>query len=147
MREDFPGGKRNMARYPGRVMAGIALTALKPDHDHAYKSSSCYNHVAKAIAAGEVHDDDKIVLAGIDKLVCHVFVTRNDVPVIDSADIPGVKVCYDHDTGQYTASKEGHHDVIYERISAVSYEEFKRRYNESTLALGSSHKGPDPLSP
>lgn len=135
--------EKKRARHPGRVFAGIAVTALEPGHKEAYKES-CYAHVAKGIRHGLVKGDDEIVLVGLlrNMEVLHAFIARRGEPYIDSVAEGGASsVLFHADEGRYIAEKEGQNAVEYELIACMPFDEFKVRYNALTLNISDENAG------
>lgn len=125
---------------PGRVFSGIALTVLDPANKWAYTSNSCYHHVAKAIKAGGVQDDDRIVLLGRGKEVYHGIVTRAGQIHVDDFAVHGAPfLSYSEESGIYFFQDVDNRPVqTFDRVASLPFSEFKERYNAKTLNIGNS---------
>lgn len=153
---DKHGGKKlSDPRHPDVVAERIARTVLEPGYAYAYRSNSCYNHVARAIRRGVVHDDDHIVLLGIEGAqtsgeqagqkkaqVLHAAVMRDATPLHDSvAQNAQAQVDYDAGTGTYRVAGD-EREVTYRRIREMRFADFKAKYNHETLDVEAERSYP-----
>lgn len=133
--ERFQESARVDNTSPARVFSGIALTVLDPENKWAYRSNSCYNHVAKAIRAGGVQDDDQIVLLGRGKNVYHGIVTRAGQIHVDDFVANGAPfLSYSEESGIYFFQEADKRPVqTFDRVASLPFSEFRARYNAKTL--------------